>query len=458
MYSGKSKFIHASNPNPQVGEETHPKFNKTMYDTFLGKDSGLSRRDQSAKNSERLPFPFVSGMIGGHSYTKPGKRVFFNKRPNDKEVLQHQLEQISYKDMKKKNDYQNERDQDNEIIKSIKENLMKEEFKKHQFNELFRTKYKMYNDNKRIENQNVKKLHLSSKNQEKYNFFPFTHGDEIEKKRIHQKEQLTEELREKYSQMNSQSSARDMMNNSFTHGMFRSGHGSPGQTISSDFLGMRSTNGRIPVKYMTGYPAFLTPFKQYPYRRLNDTHVEKTMQVAVKRFEDDLRAKERERLEDADRFKKQLAENDHYMEELEIKKKKAQIENKRMLLEQMKKESYRRLKESLQEKEKVNTNFGPEENEQTLQERRDFYRQHIDDIKATLEKQMLDKYQSIEHDKMQERLEDLEALAVAKQILQKENEEYFDKDKIAKAVYKDAWREQMKMKEVQKKTDEMFKN
>ena len=197
IYSSRFKFAHSSNPNPQGCDYQHPKFNRTMYDTFMGNDSGMHSRENSVKHTGKLPFPFVSGMIGGHSYTKPGKRVFFNKRLNDKEVLQHQLEQIDYNKLKTKNDQENDRSQDNDLLKNIKENINKDEFKKHQFNEIFKTHYKLYNDNKRVENEKYKKFQLETKSGEKYNFFPYTHGDEIEKKRIEQKDLLTEELRTK---------------------------------------------------------------------------------------------------------------------------------------------------------------------------------------------------------------------------------------------------------------------
>ena len=166
MYSSRLKHVHVSNPNPQHGEYEHPRFNKTMYETFLGNDSGMHSRELSMKQANKLPFPFVSGMIGGHSYTKPGKRVFFNKRLNDKEVLQHQLEQIDYNKLKVKTDQENGRSQDNDLLKDIKENINKEEFKKRQFNEIFKTQYKQYNDNKRVENEKFKKFQLEAKNGE----------------------------------------------------------------------------------------------------------------------------------------------------------------------------------------------------------------------------------------------------------------------------------------------------
>ena len=46
----------------------------------------------------------------------------------------------------------------------------------------------------------------------KYNFFQYTYRDEIEKKRIYQKDML----REKYSRINSESSARDSKNMTFS--------------------------------------------------------------------------------------------------------------------------------------------------------------------------------------------------------------------------------------------------
>ena len=266
---------------------------------------------------------------------------------------------------------------------------------------------------------------------------------------------LTNELRER-----SEGSAlgREAMTRSFTNGFGNTGYDSLNNSMNSDLQGMKSVNGRVPIKYVTGYPAFLTPFKQYPYRRLNDTHIENVMQSAVKRYEEDLRKVEKERRADQQRFQEQLKENDNYLEELEIKKKKIQVENKRMLLEQMQRENYARLKSKIEAKEKVNTNFGPEENDATLNMRKSFQKRNVKDIKKCLEKQMLERYQLNEQEKLQERIEELETIKKAKELMEKEEEELKVKDKNAKNIYKEAWKEQMKMKEIQKKTDNLFKN
>ena len=87
-----------------------------------------------------------------------------------------------------------------------------------------------------------------------------------------------------------------------------------------------------------------------------------------------------------------------------------------MLLEQMKMENFKKLKDILHEKEKANSNFGSEENEKIIQEHQNYIQKNIGNIKEVLEKQMYDKYQTKENERDQERLENLENLATSKQI------------------------------------------
>lgn len=120
---------------------------------------------------------------------------------------------------------------------------------------------------------------MGDKLKEKYCYFPFTHGDEIEKRRVYQKESLKNELKDKMSQSVNGGSA------SKQSGRYSNGN-------SSTFHAMPSVNGKVPVNFVTSYPLFLKPDKHYPYRRLNDTHVESVMQDALKRYEKDLRSQE----------------------------------------------------------------------------------------------------------------------------------------------------------------------
>jgi len=55
-----------------------------------------------------------------------------------------------------------------------------------------------------------------------------------------------------------------------------------------------SVSGRMPIKYTSAYPVFMKPAKPHAYRRTNDTHVEKVMQDAIKRVENQIQAREYE--------------------------------------------------------------------------------------------------------------------------------------------------------------------
>ena len=69
-----------------------------------------------------------------------------------------------------------------------------------------------------------------------------------------------------------------------------------------------------------------------------------------------------------------------------------------------------------------------------------------------------DKQNKIDNDRMQERLEDIEGLAHAAQIMENERNELLDKDRKAKNLFKNAWNEQMKMRGLHNKIDTSFKS
>ena len=49
-----------------------------------------------------------------------------------------------------------------------------------------------------------------------------------------------------------------------------------------------TVNQKLPKNYVVEYPMFLKPSKYYPYRRLEDAHVEETMNSALQRYENEL--------------------------------------------------------------------------------------------------------------------------------------------------------------------------
>jgi hypothetical protein len=83
------------------------------------------------------------------------------------------------------------------------------------------------------------------------------------------------------------------------------------------FGNKQSINGKVPIKYISDYPSYLKPHRHYPYRRIDDTHVENVMKAAIEKYENSLRQLEDERLSDAQNLKGQLEDNKKYVEMLE---------------------------------------------------------------------------------------------------------------------------------------------
>ena len=79
-------------------------------------------------------------------------------------------------------------------------------------------------------------------------------------------------------------------------------------------------------------------------------------------------------------------------------------------------------------------------------------------IKQALEEQMKTKFEHEEQDKIQERLEDNQALVNTATQLQYDIQERKAQNEITKKVFHDAWNEQSKMTNYIKIADETFQN
>ena len=79
-------------------------------------------------------------------------------------------------------------------------------------------------------------------------------------------------------------------------------------------------------------------------------------------------------------------------------------------------------------------------------------------IKQALEEQMKTKFEHEEQDKIQERLEDNQALVNTATQLQYDIQERKAQNEISKKVFNDAWNEQSKMTNYIKIADETFQN
>jgi hypothetical protein len=186
-------------------------------------------------------------------------------------------------------------EEDKKYLQTFLRSTQKEDSYQTTLYEKLKKDIKHFNDQKINDNLNWRRYNRETELGESYNFFPFTHGEQVEVIREQQKDQNRKELSEriKLAKKSAKVSRRENLSQSFYTPVSNNGGFEP------DFDEFRRTGdlsvigkGQITSSSGAGALTFTQPAKHYPYRRLNDTHVEKVMQAAIRRVEDNIKAKE----------------------------------------------------------------------------------------------------------------------------------------------------------------------
>ena len=152
--------------------------------------------------------------------------------------------------------------------------------------------------------------------------FHLQKGSKLKNKRAEQKVRLTKELQARSRQM---SVRRHLITNPQLDQKVPSDHSplpSPPQNPTSPshlpatplYQDLRQSP---PSSFNTSYPKFLQPHEIHPYRRINNSHVEKVMNDAVKRVEDQVKNIENRRIQHSREFEQRIrkvireADKDH---------------------------------------------------------------------------------------------------------------------------------------------------
>lgn len=238
------------------------------------------------------------------------KRMFFVNKQTEKDVFNANLAMISQKEkVKKVKTLAVNEDEDEE--ESLLENKVQQ----------IKEEYTAYNVSKAKEKQMMKSVAFHAKKKEKYSFFPFTEGEKVEKRRTDQKINLTKELRERSRQqkdsntLSQTNKPRSKRNSSFV----KSNDQTPLSKFNrdeilsqnADFSCLNSSfypNGQrqAPESFNSSYPKFLEPHKFHPYRRLDDSHIEKVMNDAVKRVEEQVNNVKKRRVKQSREFEERM--------------------------------------------------------------------------------------------------------------------------------------------------------
>lgn len=219
------------------------------------------------------------------------------------------------------------------------------------------------------------RTNLIHENKEKFSFFPFNEGETVERKRAEQKVILNQEMRERSRQIaqmpavlsgsktrenslkNREGNSEQMSPGVQTMNMFYSPLASPGAASHQ----LSADRNQVPESFKNVYPKFMEPHKHYPYRRLNDTHVEKVMQDAIKRIEEDVRNYEDRRVKQSKEFQDRFDDMIKQAESSNLMKQKDELSLKEFHKIQMEEKAKFNQFYNAEDKKPQNIYYGPKE-------------------------------------------------------------------------------------------------
>jgi hypothetical protein len=385
------------------------------------------------------------------------KRMFFKSKLNEKDVFKENINLIGQKVEHKKLHSLISQKNDVEYIDDMDDYNQHEKYMDQLVKEKFKHDYTEYNANKAKIKQKLTDKNFNIRRQENFEFFPFTEGEKVEQGRIEQKKELNRELRDREKQMkmpkiNRTSASRDTRRYRSTINTRRH---SPGVKVnnllsptinSSVGFNMVDNNGGSSV-VNTPYPKFLENHKHYPYRRLDDTHVENVMQDAIKRVEDqvkDIVIRRTKQSKDFDDKFSAILKSTAKHELLKQKDTKVVHEYQQNQIQQKAKVNKFFLKE---DKKPQNIYYGPDDSKfqsKTYKEATSKY--DAEKMRKTdLKRQIEEKRRIQNKEKQIDRLQEIDNLWVSGKVMAKEFKEARDKEKFARETCKNIWKEQMKI-------------
>ena len=202
---------------------------------------------------ENIPWPYVSSFFED-SVKKPSKRFMIEGNLSPDQLLEEHKRQINEKRKKKEKKHKEERENGQVLINVANLELMKEKEQRHNKAKALQDLFIVSNKHQIDQHKEELLQKTTEKNIEKYDFFPFTYGSNLEEYQKVVKSQLNEEMRTKM----------DVEKQNYTR------------------------KNDISDSYLSSFPVFLQQDKSVSTRRIEDEHVKKVMGQALNRYEKEL--------------------------------------------------------------------------------------------------------------------------------------------------------------------------
>ena len=157
---------------------------------------GSDARREGLNNSSAIPYPHLASFIQRHTEYRYGKKMVIDNKPSTKEVMEEQLRQAQDKQRREVDEKLKRKEEElrgyfttkNDYERDLKEREIDLINKRRDFMKAI-DEMKLQKDMKtRLDKENSNGYH--------YNYFPYTHGDNIEKR---QKDIGDEQFADPYS-------------------------------------------------------------------------------------------------------------------------------------------------------------------------------------------------------------------------------------------------------------------
>ncbi|CAG9325599.1 unnamed protein product [Blepharisma stoltei] len=396
--SEQSAGYHPSNPNPR----------------YQGL-SPVKLKPIPEKTSETsIPWPYLPEAY--NDKVSPGKGTKKLNIPppiSARKLLNDQRAQIEQKKEKKETESKQAKEYENKLIKDINQRLISDRESK----EIAEWEKKLIfiegNKKQLREHDEKRKKIKEERNKESYDYFPFTHGDALEQKQ----REIKEEWQKEMNQVREKSSSK--------------------------------ARSKLSDSYIAQYPVWLKQDEYAPIRRINEDHVEIVMDQALQRYEEQLQKIEEENVKREELNEKQDNFNKAFEKLKSKEREKAIRENENILREQMKEKKLKKKKETTENKELENTNFGPDEGVSELMEEAEEQAKIKMELKEALQTQIKEKHEKLRKRQKEEREMDISLNQLFEEAWENEQMNSKLKSQANKNLYKEVWLKQMKMRQLQ---------
>jgi len=396
-----------------------------------------------SQKEAQVPYPHLVSFIKKHTDNRFGKKMDIDNTQTNRTVMHDQMKQIQDKQIQEQEDKIKRREEELKGYLSLKNGIDRDQ--KENEIELLNKRREFLNSIEELKQHKTMKQALDKVNSHQYddNYFPYTHGDNIEKNREDIKGLQNKDMRNYYKNKKTEMMRGSKHSKHSKHDAMSPMSNSRRSMLQSESK-KRSASSNQPTEDI-----FMKPHKTHKYRFLAEECLEDNNRKALKMYERDLLQQRQKRLMLEQELKTQSFATQEYKSEEKERKRKMIEATKKALDEQARQKHDRKLLEFLEEKRHHNTHFGPEEGEELKQFYKDKRENEKQFLKNELKAQIMSKKQVRETDAKLERHIDQVYAQQANNVLQNQKMELQIKKQVDQENNVKAWDLQREIKQKQ---------